>query len=299
MRYPRLLAASLALLLAAGAGQAGEYVVTGKKLLVKTPASGPSGNRILHIGTGAAITVGQEGGSGDPRCVGAEHGGLSSLRITTTGGGVSIIPLPCFRWSLSSAKNSYRYTDSSGETCRLVQVKNGALVKAVCKGDQVALALDGGMAPLSVIVRLNTDDFCAEYGGTAVHDGSDGSTLLRRAAAAPASCPTTTTSSTITTGTTSTTLGCCILYAGQCSWTTSEYECILHQNGAGIGAPGSVCDGGTGNCRPTATPGYCCAFPGNVCTSGPTGDPEDCTTAGGTVYMNATCTADGACNPAP
>ena len=33
--------------------------------------------------------------------------------------------------------------------------------------------------------------------------------------------------------------------------------------------------------------------------SGPTGDPEDCTTAGGTVYTNATCTADGACNPVP
>lgn len=299
MRHPRLLAASLALLLAAGAGQAGEYVVTGKKLLVKTPAAGVSGNRILHIGTGAAITVGQEGGPGDPRCVGAGHGGLSSLRVTTTDGGVSIIPLPCFRWSLNGAKNAYRYTDSSGETCRLVQVKNGALVKAVCKGDQVALALDAGMAPVSVIVRLNSDDFCAEYGGTAVHDGSDGVMLLRKTAAAPASCPTTTTSTTITTGTTSTTLGCCILYAGQCSWTTSEYECILHQNGAGIGAPGSVCDGVSGNCRPTATPGYCCAYPGNVCTSGPTGVPEDCTTAGGSVYMNATCTADGACNPVP
>jgi len=299
MRYPQLFAASLALLLAAGTGQAGQYAVAGKKLLVKTPASSASRNRVVHIGTGAAIAVGQEGGAGDPRCVGAGGGGTSSLRITTTDGSVSIISLPCYRWSLNGAKNAYRYTDSSGETCRLVQVKSGALVKAVCKGDQIAVDLGGGMAPVSVIVRLNTDDFCAEYGGTAVHDGSDGVTLLRKAAAAPASCPTTTTSTAVTTGTTSTTLGCCILYSGQCSWTTSEYECILHQNGAGIGAPGSVCDGASGSCRPTATPGYCCAYPGNICTSGPTGDPGDCVAAGGSVYVSATCTADGACNPVP
>jgi hypothetical protein len=297
MRHPRLLAATLALLLAGGTGEAGQYVVAGKKLLLKTPPSGAAGNRIVHIGTGAAIAVGQEGGAGDPRCVGAGSGGTSSLRITTTGGAVTI-PLPCHRWSLNGAKNAYRYTDSSGETCRLVQVKNGALVKAVCKGDQVAVAVGAGMAPVSVIVRLNTDAFCAEYGGTAVHDGSDGATLLRKSAAEPASCPTTT-STTVTTATRSTTLGCCILYAGQCSWTTSEYECILNQQGAALGEPGSVCDGASGSCLPTATPGYCCAYPGNVCTSGPTGVPEDCTTAGGAVHLNATCTADGACNPVP
>jgi len=285
---------ALALLLAtAVAGRAGEYTVAGKKLLLKTPASGASANRVVHIGTGAAITVGQEGGAGDPRCVGAGDGGTSSLRITTTGGSTTI-PLPCVRWSLSGAKNAYRYTDSTGETCKLVLVKNGALVKAVCKGEQIALALASGMAPVSVITQLNTDVFCAEYGGTAVHDGSNGATFLHKAAPAPASCPTTTTSTTVTTGTTSTTLGCCILYAGQCTWSTSEFQCIL-DGGAAMGEAGTVCDGVSGNCLPTASPGYCCAYPG-LCTSGPTGVPGDCVAASGTVYESAICTPDGACN---
>jgi hypothetical protein len=75
---PGKLAASLALLaLAAGIGRAAEYVVAGKKLLLKTPAAGATGNRVVHLGTGAAITVGQEGSAGDPRCVVVGGGGAS------------------------------------------------------------------------------------------------------------------------------------------------------------------------------------------------------------------------------
>jgi hypothetical protein len=295
MLQPGRLTASLALLaLAAGLGSAAEYVVAGKKLLLKTPAAGATGNRVVHLGTGAAITVGQEGSAGDPRCVGVGGGGASSLRITTTSGDVTI-PLPCYHWSLNGAKTSYRYSDSSGATCKLVLVRNGALVKASCKGAQVGVALGAGVAPVSVVTTLNTDQFCAAYGGTVVHDGSDGATLLHKDATAPAGCPTTTTVYSATTSTTSTTLACCILYAGQCTWTSSEYECIVG-GGVSTGEPGSVCDGITGGCTATASPGYCCAYAGN-CTSGPTGDPMDCTDGGGTVYSSATCTADGLCNP--
>jgi hypothetical protein len=295
MYHPGRFTASLALLvLAAGIGRAADTVVGGKKLLLKTPASGAAGNRVVHLGTGMAITVGQEGGAGDPRCVGAGGGGSSGLRITTTTGDVTI-PLPCYHWSLNGAKTAYRYTDSSGATCKLVLVRDGALVKAVCKGAQVAIDLGAGVAPVTVVTTLNTDLFCAEYGGTVVHDGSDGATLLHKDAPAPAGCPTTTTVVSATSTTTSTTLACCILYAGQCTWTTSEFDCIVG-GGVGVGGPGSVCDGVTGGCTGTATPGYCCAYPGS-CTSGPTGDPMDCADGGGTVYPSATCTANGACNP--
>ena len=296
MRHPARFTATFALLLlAAGTGRAAEHVVAGKKLLLKTPAAGTTGNRVVHLGTGAAITVGQEGGPGDPRCVGAGGGGASTLRIATAGGDDVTIPLPCHRWSLNGSKTAYSYKDTSGATCKIVLVRNGALVKAVCKGAQLAIDLDAGAAPVTIVTTLNTDRFCAEYGGTAVHDGSDGTTLLHKDAPAAASCPSTTTSTTSTSPTTSTTLGCCILYAGQCTWTTSEYACIV-QGGVGVGGPGSVCDGATGGCTEVATPGYCCVYPG-FCTSGPLGDPLDCAEASGTVYPSATCTPDGACNP--
>jgi hypothetical protein len=296
MRHPGQLTASLALLvLAAGTGAASDHVVAGKKLLLKTPATGAGGNRIVSLGTGAAIAVGPEGGAGDPRCVGAGGGG-ASLRVVTADGGETTIALPCHHWSLSGSKTTYSYKDTSGTTCNRVLVRAGALVKAVCKGPQLALDVGPGMAPVTVIATLNTDQFCAEYGGTVVHDGSDGAKLLHKDAPAPASCPTTTTTSTTpTVETTSTTLACCILYAGQCTWTTSEYACIL-LGGAAIGEPGSVCDGVTGGCTPVASPGYCCAYP-DLCTSGPTGDPLDCVEAGGTVHSSAICTPDGACSP--
>jgi hypothetical protein len=296
MRHPgRPLATLTCILLAGGVGRAADHMVVGKKLLLRTPAAGAVGNRVVHVGTNASITVGQAGSAGDPRCVGAGGGGASSLRIAAAGSAGDVtIPLFCSGWSLNGAQSAYRYKDASGATCKLVLVKDGALVKAVCKGAQVAIDLGAGAAPVTVVTTLNTDQFCAEYGGTVVRDGSDGSTLLHKDAAAPSSCPTTSTSTTATSTTTTTTLACCILYAGQCTWTTSEVSCIIG-GGVAVGPPGSVCDGVTGGCTAVASPGYCCAYPG-VCTSGPTGDPVDCVEASGTVYDNAICAADGTCN---
>jgi hypothetical protein len=293
MRHPGRLTATLALLLAAATGDASESLVAGKKLLLKTPAAS-TGNRVVHLGTGAMIAVGAEGSAGDPRCVGAGGGGASSLRIATSGGDDVTIPLPCYGWSLNGAKNAYRYKDPGGGPCKLVMVKDGALVKAVCKGPQVAVDLGPGVAPVAVVTTLNTDRFCASYGGTVVHDGSDGATLLHKDAPVAASCATTT-STTPVSGTTSTTLACCILYAGQCTWTSNDFDCIA-AGGASTGEPGSVCDGVTGGCLQTASPGYCCDYP-TTCTSGPTGDPMDCSLGSGTVYPSALCQQDGACHP--
>lgn len=296
MRAPvRLLAAALPVLLAAGV-LAADHLVPGKKLLLKTPAGRPAANRVVHLGDATGAALGAAGGAGDPRCNAANGGGTSSLRIVASGGaGDVVIPLPCDGWTANGAGTMYRYKDPSGETCKLVLVKDGALVKAVCKGPQVAITLGPGAAPVTVVTTLNTDQFCAEYGGVVVRDGADGKTLLHENAPAPASCPTTSTSSTATSTTTSTTLACCILYAGQCMWTTTQVACIM-QGGVNVGEPGSVCDGVSGNCLPApATSGYCCQYPGNVCTSGPTGDPEDCVEAGGTVFADAVCLPDGSC----
>jgi hypothetical protein len=109
------------------------------------------------------------------------------------------ILLPCSGWS--AAGTTYRYKDTSGSTCRLVLVRQGSLVKAVCKGPQVGIDLNGGMSPVSVVLTLNTEQYCTEFGGTAVRDGSDDHVFLRRQASPPAACPTTTTTSTSTSST--------------------------------------------------------------------------------------------------
>jgi len=63
-----------------------------------------------------------------------------------------------------------------------------------------------------------------------------------------------------------------------------------------LGAPGSVCDGASGDCvAPPSTGGLCCAFLGAVCTAGPNDDPALCLAAGGQFSTTAVCQPTGAC----
>ena len=63
-----------------------------------------------------------------------------------------------------------------------------------------------------------------------------------------------------------------------------------------LGAPGSVCDGATGDCvAPPGTGGACCAFAGAVCSAAPADDPADCLAAGGQFSTAAVCQAGGSC----
>ena len=178
---------ALVLLLVPRTGGAADYVVAGKKLLVKTPPAGAAGNRALHLGTGAAIAVGQEGGPGDPRCVGAGGGGASSIRIAGAGGDVTI-PLPCVRWSLNGSKTAYTYKDTSGATCKLVLVRSGALVKAVCKGSVVTLSPPfSGEVGVLLTLGSGSKDYCASFGGQPVKNGP--AIAKRKDAPAPDACP--------------------------------------------------------------------------------------------------------------
>jgi len=63
-----------------------------------------------------------------------------------------------------------------------------------------------------------------------------------------------------------------------------------------LGAPGSVCDGATGDCvAPAGTGGSCCEFPGAVCSAVPNDDPADCVAAGGQSFATAVCQPGGTC----
>ena len=186
----RALTLAAAILLTSATADSADHPVFGKRVLIKNPPSGAPHNKIVHLAKDPSITLGAAGGPGDPQCTGAGGGGTSSLRILAfAGAGDVTIPLPCSGWSTNATNSLYKYTDTSGATCKIVLVKNGVLAKAVCGGSQVATDLNGSMSPVAVFTTLNTERYCTEFGGTVLKDGSDEKTFLRKDAAAPASCP--------------------------------------------------------------------------------------------------------------
>ena len=169
---------------------AADQLIFGKKLLIKNPPSGAASNKVVHLGKDPSISVGAAGSAGDPQCSGAGGGGTSSLRIGASGGAGDVtIPLPCSGWTTNGTNSLYKYKDTSGATCTHVLVKGGVLAKAICKGSQVAIDLNGSMSPVAVAMTLNTQQYCTSFGGTATKDGSDDKTFLRKDALVPANCP--------------------------------------------------------------------------------------------------------------
>jgi hypothetical protein len=207
MLIPRAIGIALTLVSMAPSAWAADQLLTGAKLLIRNAPGGATGNRLVQSVRDASITLGAALGDGDPRCSAAGGGGFSALRIVAAGGaaGDVTIKLHCDYWSGDGTGTFYRYKDPTGSTCRHVLVRRGALIKAVCIGAQVAVDVDGGMSPVSVVLTLNTEKYCTEFGGTAVKDGSDDRVLLRKGAGAPAACPPPTTTTTVST-TTSTTI---------------------------------------------------------------------------------------------
>jgi hypothetical protein len=284
-------------------------VVAGRRLVLRNPSAGA--DSALHLARDAGMTVGNAGGAGDPQCTGAGGGGASSVRITAAGGaGEVLIPLPCAGWTTNATNTRYRYRDPSGATCRLVIVRHHVMLKAVCKGPQAGLALQAGMAPVSVMTTLNTERYCAEFGGTIARDGSDGRSFLAHDAAAPSSCPTTTTSSsstsTSTSSTTPTTLAFCCAFTDRCVFSSPSQPAELCEQAGGTVFPDFGCDGGTGGCVAGAgAPGPCCQrtyiVPHQVgCEAGPAVNAGSCVTGGNWIaafYPSATCAPSGACVP--
>ena len=171
------------------ASHAADQPLFGKKLLIKNPPAGAAANKFVYAAKDSAVVVGAAGGVADPQCSGAGGGG-AILRVLASGGaGEVTIPLPCAGWTTNAKNTRYQYKDRTGATCKVVLVKAGGLAKAVCKGAQVAIDVSGGMAPVTVVATLNTEQYCSEFGGTSAKDGSDQVTFVHRDAAAPLGCP--------------------------------------------------------------------------------------------------------------
>jgi hypothetical protein len=290
----------VALVLASAPAFGADQPIAGKKLLIKNPLSGVAGNKVVHLGKDVSITVGAAGGAGDPQCGGVGGGG-GSLRIAASGGAGDVtIPLPCGGWTTNGTNSLYKYKDTTGATCTLVLVKNGALAKAICRGTQVGIDLNGSMSPTVVVTTLNANRYCTEYGGDVVKDGSDDKTFLRKDASPPPTCPSTT-STTTSSSTTSTDLFdrvCCQFspsVAAPCGG-MANYECV---NFGGAPTYDAVCNG-SGTCvSPPGSPGNCCdnlsGYPDQCYAT----DAGTCASAGvnGTFHPASVCQPSGDCTP--
>ena len=283
-----------------------DQLVLGKRLSIRNPPSGA--NRVVHLGRDVSLTVGNAGGTGDPRCSGAGGGGASSLHVVASGGaGDVLIPLPCGGWTSNGANTLYRYRDSSGATCRLVLVKHHVFVKAVCVGPQVSIGVGASMAPVAIATTLNAERYCTAFAGTVVHDGGDGQTFLAKDAPVPTACPETTTTTTTTSTTTSTTTPtyCCAL-PGRCTFQNPNQNEFFCEPAGGTLHADEECDGGTGNCTAgSGVAGPCCqtntVVPNMVsCAAGPSVTSANCVSSGGSIatfYPSAVCTTAGTCQP--
>jgi hypothetical protein len=81
-----------------------------------------------------------------------------------------------------------------GDPCKVVLIKGGKLVKAVCKGSDVDYDVNNG-GPVNVAIVAGTEKYCAAFGDTAdpgacteTKDGSDGTTYLSKNCTAPGNC---------------------------------------------------------------------------------------------------------------
>jgi hypothetical protein len=185
-----------ALALCGGSAIAADQLIVGKKLLIKNPGGAPSANNKIVFLSKDTATNQPSGVTEDPRCTpdGTALSGSASAALTVTGSESFSIPLLCDNWTVNGGGNLFKYKDNTGASCTLVMVKDGKLVKAICKGTQVDFDLGAGETSVDVVLRTGpTNRYCAEYaagnGCATVKDGSDGKTyLVKNCTAAPAAC---------------------------------------------------------------------------------------------------------------
>jgi hypothetical protein len=167
----------------------------GKKILIKTPPSGPAKNKVVVLSKDASIATPGDL-AGDPRCSPLGSGSGGRLRVQGPGGDFTI-DLPCAGWTADAERTKFTYRDATGATCKIVKLKQGKLLKAVCAGAQVAYTL--GAAQDEVRASLVTGDsgapsahcmlFSAGTAADIASDGTNGRTYKALGAGAPSFCP--------------------------------------------------------------------------------------------------------------
>ena len=187
-----------ALALGGGHVLAADQLIPGKKLLIRNPRLAAANNKLVFLSTSPTLQR-PSGTTEDPRCIpnGTVMAGSASAAITVTGtpsGEGFSIPLACHNWSASGA-NTFKYRDYGGATCKIVVIRDARLIKAVCKGPQIAYDLGIAESNVDVVFRTGpTNRYCSSFnsgsgGCQVVKDGSNDRTYLaKNCASGPAVC---------------------------------------------------------------------------------------------------------------
>jgi hypothetical protein len=172
----------------------------GSKLLIKNKLpKDESKNKIVFMSKDPSIAIPTPESSDDPRC-GRGDGGSITVSSALSLRSYSQL-LPCDNWTLvgtATSPKGYKYRDMRLDegACKLVLLKDGLLIKALCQGKGPTTDLDYDLqegqaqAPVSVVLTTGTaNTYCAEFGGEVKKDGSDGKSFAARGAGPPAGCP--------------------------------------------------------------------------------------------------------------
>ena len=181
------IAIATALVLSASHAGAADQLIIGKKLLIKNNAD-TSKNKVVFLAKDASIAQ-PSGGTEDPTVGG---GSLTVSDIETLES--FTIPLPAGGWT-TNGNGLFKYKDSTGATCKIVLVKDNKLIKAVCKGTQVAYDLGAAQNAVRVVLSTGTapNRYCTTFssarGCIVTKDGSDDKTYLaKNCTNAPSGC---------------------------------------------------------------------------------------------------------------
>jgi subtilisin family serine protease len=172
----------------------------GSKLLIKNKLpEDESKNKIVFMSKDASIEIPTPESSDDPRCGRGDGGSITvSSALSLQSYSQS---LPCDNWTLIGSATSpkgYKYRDQELDegACKLVLLKDGLLMKALCQGKGPTTDLDydlqEGQAqePVSVVLTTGAaNTYCAEFGGEVKKDGTDGRSFAAKEAGAPGGCP--------------------------------------------------------------------------------------------------------------
>jgi hypothetical protein len=173
--------------LCGGSALAADQKLVGKKLLIKNPGGTPSANnKVIFLSKDTSLLQ-PSGVTQDPRCSpdGTATSGGASASLTVTGSDSFTIPLTCDNWTVNGSGNLFKYKDTTGATCTVVLVKDGKLVKAVCKGTQVDYDLGAAETSVDVVLRSGpTNRYCSNFsavsGCTTTKDGTNQKTYLTK-----------------------------------------------------------------------------------------------------------------------
>ena len=175
---------------------AADQPVLGKKLLIKNNTDPTKNKTVILIKADAALggpitAPGDQPVTGTVCIVGASND--STLDVTDDG--------DPGEWATIGGGFKYKKgAGTAGDPCKVVLIKGGKLVKAVCKGVDVDYPVtDGGPISVAIVVTgaSGTEKYCAAFGDASEADpgfctetkhGTDGKTYLSKNCTALGSC---------------------------------------------------------------------------------------------------------------